>query len=41
MVFERCSDVVESRVEQTILDAESCSGAASSSDSEQSRRASP
>ena len=41
MVFWGCSDVVESRVEQPILDAESRRNAAFSSDSEQSRRASP
>jgi len=41
MVFEGCSDVVESRVEQAILDTESRRNAALASDSEQSRRASP
>jgi hypothetical protein len=41
MVFQRCSDIVESRVEQAILDAESRGNAASTSDSEQPRRASP
>jgi hypothetical protein len=39
-VFQGCSDVVESRVEQAILDAESRRNAASTSDSEQPRRAS-
>jgi len=34
MVFQRCSDVADFRVEQTILDAESCANAASTSDSE-------
>ena len=41
MVFQGCSDVVESRVEQAILDPESRRNAASTSDSEQPRRASP
>jgi hypothetical protein len=41
MVFQRCSDVAEPRVEQAILDAESHRNAASTSDSEQPRRASP
>jgi len=41
MVFWGCSDVVESRVEQAILDAESRRNAAFTSDSEQPRRASP
>jgi hypothetical protein len=41
MVFWGCSDVVESRVEHPILDAESRRNAASTSDSEQPRRASP
>ena len=36
MVFQRCSDVVESRVEQAILDTESRRNAAFSSVSEQS-----
>jgi hypothetical protein len=40
MVFWGCSDVVESRVEQAILDAESRRNAALISDSEQPRRAS-
>ena len=40
MVYKRCSDVVESRVEQAILDAESHRNAALTSDSEQPRRAS-
>jgi hypothetical protein len=35
MVFQRCSDIVESRVEQAILDAESRRDAALPSDSEQ------
>ncbi len=37
---KRCSDVVESRVERAILDAESRGNAASSSDSKQPRRTS-
>jgi hypothetical protein len=37
---KRCSDVVESRVERAILDAESRRNAASASDSKQPRRAS-
>jgi hypothetical protein len=41
MVFERCSDVADLRVEHAILDAESRRNAASNSDSEQPRRASP
>ena len=41
MVFWGCSDVVESRVEHAILDAESRRNAAFTSDSEQPRRASP
>lgn len=41
MVFWGCSDVVESRVEHPILDAESRRNAASTSDSEQPRHASP
>jgi hypothetical protein len=41
MVFQRCFDVVEPRVEQTILDTESRRNAAFTSDSEQPRRASP
>src|SRR5439155_27355322 len=41
MVFQGCSDVVESRVERPILDAESRRNAAFTSDSEQPRRASP
>ena len=41
MVFQGCSDVVESRVEHPILDAESRRNAASTSDSKQPRRASP
>jgi hypothetical protein len=41
MVFQRCSGVAEPRVEQAILDAESRRNAASTSDSEQPRRASP
>jgi hypothetical protein len=41
MVFWGCSDVVESRVEHAILDAESGMDAAFSSDSEQARRANP
>ena len=41
MVFQRCSDIVEFRVEQAILDAESRRNAAFTSDSEQLRRASP
>ena len=41
MVFWGCSDVVESRVEHPILDAESRRNAAFTSDSEQPRRASP
>jgi len=40
-VFQGCSDVVESRVEHPILDAERRRNAAFSSDSEQPRRASP
>jgi|SRR6266513_4508893 len=39
MIFQRCSDVVESRVEHAILDAESRRNAALSSVSEQPRRA--
>jgi hypothetical protein len=38
---KRCCDVVESRVEQAILDAESRMNAALTPDSEQPRRASP
>jgi hypothetical protein len=41
MVFWGCSDVVESRVEHPILDAERRRNAAFTSDSEQPRRASP
>jgi len=41
MVFWGCSDVVASRVEQAILDAESRKNAAFISDSEQPRRANP
>src|SRR6266513_838552 len=41
MVFQGCSDVVESRLEHPILDAESRGNAAFTSDSEQPRRASP
>jgi len=37
---KRCSDVVESRVERAILDAESRRNAASTSDSKQPRRTS-
>jgi hypothetical protein len=37
MVFQDCSDVVESRVERAILDAESRRNAAFTSDSEQPR----
>ena len=40
MVFQGCSDVVESRVEHPILDAESRRNAAFTSDSEQPLRAS-
>jgi len=39
MIFQRCSDVVESRVEHAILDAESRRNAAFSSVSEQPLRA--
>ena len=41
MVFQGCSDDVESRVEQAILDAELCGRVASRSDSEQPRRVDP
>jgi hypothetical protein len=41
MVFQGCSDVVESGMEHPILDAESRRNAAFTSDSEQPRRASP
>jgi hypothetical protein len=41
MVFQGCSDVVESWAERPILDAESRRNAAFTSDSEQPRRASP
>jgi hypothetical protein len=41
MMFQGCSDVVECRVQQAILDAESRRNAAFTSDSEQPRRASP
>jgi len=41
MMSKRCSDVVESRVEHAILDAESRGNAAFTSDSEQPRRANP
>jgi len=41
MVFQGCSDGVESRVEQAILDAELWGRAASRSDSEQPRRVDP
>ncbi len=40
-MFQGCSDVVESRVEHLILDAEGRRNAAFTSDSEQPRRASP
>jgi hypothetical protein len=39
MIFQRCSDVVELRVEHAILDTESCRNAEFSSVSEQPRRA--
>src|SRR5215475_4494451 len=41
MVFQGCSDDVESRVEQAILDAEVWGRAASPSDPEQPRRVGP
>src|SRR5438093_8316989 len=41
MMSKLCSDVVESRVEQAILDAESRRNAAFTSDPEQPRRANP